>query len=131
LVLGNQINFQEEQMAQATFEEALMRELRFGGLEKDNLKELVDIVAGINKGGLKKIKVFPRGIPVVDGVQVTGIVDSTELNKLLGEILLKTPRLGGVVVFPYGIPFPEIFRVNINVGPGPVSSNPMPGIAGA
>jgi hypothetical protein len=106
----------KEAKPQESNEEALMRELRFGGIDKENLKELVGIVAGIQKGGLKRFKVFPKGIPVPDGLRVTGIIDAGEASRFLGEILLKTPRLGGVVAFPYGIPWPEIFRVNIDIG---------------
>jgi hypothetical protein len=60
--------------------------------------------------------VFPKGIPVPDGLRVTGVIDAGEVNRFLGEILLKTPHLAGVVAFPYGIPWPEIFRVNIDIG---------------
>jgi hypothetical protein len=103
--------------SQGSIEENLMRELRFGGIDPENLKELVGIVAGIQKGGLKRLKIFPKGIPpIVDGLQVSGIVDAGEVIRFLGEILTETPRLNGVVVFPYGIPRPEIFRVNIGLG---------------
>src|SRR5712691_9087295 len=96
----------KEAKPQESVEEALMRELRFGGIDKENLKELVGIVAGIQKGGLKRFKVFPKGIPAPDSLRITGIIDAGEANRFLGEILLKTPRLDGVVVFPYGIPWP-------------------------
>lgn len=100
-----------------SIEEALMRELRFGGIDKDNLKELVGIVAGIQKEGLKRIKVFPKGIPpVVDGLRVSGVVDAGEVARFLGDILTRTPRFSGIVLFPYGIPWPDIFRVNIDLG---------------
>ena len=49
---------------QESLEQGLMRELRFGGIDKENLKELVGIVATLYKGGLKKVKTFPKGIPV-------------------------------------------------------------------
>ena len=113
----------KEAKPQEASEEVLMRELRFGGIDKENLKELVGIVAKIQRGGLKKFKVFPLGIPVPDGVRLSGMIDAGEANKFLGELLMKTPRLGGVVVFPYGIPWPEIFRVNIDVG-GPAEMGP-------
>jgi len=93
-----------------------MHELRFGGFDKDNLKELVGIVAGLQKGGLKKFKVFPRGIILADSLHVTGTIDAGDTARFLGEILLNTPRLGGIVVFPFGTPLPEIFKVNINIG---------------
>jgi hypothetical protein len=109
----------------ASIEEALMQELRFGGLDQENLKELVGIVAGIQRGGLKRFKVFPKGIPRPDSLGVSGIVDAGEVHRFLGEILTKTPRLSRIDVFPYGIPRPEIFRVNIDIGapvePGPIN----------
>jgi len=110
--------------SQDSVEEALMRELRFGGIDKENLKELVGIVAGIQKTGLRGIKVFPKGIPVPDGLQVSGILEAGEVNRFLGEILTKTPRFGGIAVFPYGIPWPEIFRVRIGLGATVASTDP-------
>ena len=80
------------------------------------------IVAGIQKAGLKGIKVFPKGIPVPDGLEVAGILDVSEASKFLAETLVKTPRFTGIVVFPYGIPWPEIFKVNIDLG---ASGNPI------
>jgi hypothetical protein len=118
----------QKDKAHGSIEEVLMRELRFGGIDKENLKELVGIVAGIHKNGLKRIRVFPKGIPVVDGLRVSGILDLSEASRFFGEILPKTPRLGGIVVFPYGIPWPEIFRVNVDLGASSVNSDPMPGI---
>jgi hypothetical protein len=113
-----------EAKSEGSIEAALLRELRFGGIDKDNLKELVGIVAGIQKGGLKKFKVFPRGIPVPDGIRVAGTIDAGAVNGFLGELLGRTPRLSGVAVFPYGIPWPEIFRVNIDIG-SPVETGPQ------
>src|SRR5262249_30186681 len=103
----------QKEKLQGSIEEALLRELRFGGIDKDNLKELVGIVAGFHKAGLKRFKVFPKGIPVPDSLRVSGVVDAGDAIRILGEILTKTPRLVAVYSFPYGIPWPEIFRVNI------------------
>jgi len=102
---------------QGSIVENLMQELRFGGLDNENLKELVGIVAGIQQGGLKTMKVLPKGIPpIVDSLQVSGIMGAGELNQFLGTLLTQTPRLSAVTVFPYGIPVPEIFQVNIDLG---------------
>ena len=101
-------------------EQALLRELRFGSLDKDHLKDLVGIVAGIQKRGVRKMKVYTKGIPVPDGIRISGILDGPELKSVLGDILVQTPHLAGVAVFPYGIPWPDIFKVNIDIGGGPV-----------
>lgn len=100
------------------FEKELMRELRYGGLEKENLSELVALVAEWQREGLARVKVFPRGIPVPDGLHVKGIVDQQGIFTLLQKILVETPRLSGVRVFPYGIPFPELFEIGIELGAG-------------
>jgi hypothetical protein len=122
-VVSNNLPNKEKKMSdqkekgQGSIEEALLRELRFGGIDKDNLKELVGIVAGFHRAGLKKFKVFPKGQPpIVDGLRVSGVVEAAEANRILSEILVKTPRLAAVYAFPYGTPWPEIFRVNIDIG---------------
>src|SRR5262249_1494558 len=130
-IASNNLSIKEKNMANekdklsGSIEEALLRELRFGGIDKDNLKELVGIVAGFHRAGLRKFKVFPKGIPVVDGLRVSGVLDASDATRILSEILSKTPRLTAVVAFPYGIPWPEIFRVRIDIGAtaenGPVS----------
>ena len=110
---------------QGSMVENLMQELRFGGMDKENLQELVGIVARIQQGGLKTLKVLPKGIPpIVDCLQVSGIMGAGELSQFLGAILTQTPRLTAVTVFPYGIPVPEIFHVNIDLG-APVQTGPI------
>ena len=99
-----------------SIEEVLMQELRFGGLDQENLQELVGIVAGIQRGGLKSFKVFPKGIPRPDSLVVSGIVEAGEVHSVLGQILTQTPRLVRVDSFPLGTPFPEFFRLNIDIG---------------
>ncbi len=112
----------EKNKPQVSFEDALLHELRFGGIDKENLSELVRIVAGLQKAGLKRLKAFPKGIPpVVDALRVTGIADASNVNQILGTILTQTPRLSAVSLFPYGIPWPEIFRVGVEIG-APVES---------
>ena len=113
------------QKPQTSIEEALMHELRFGGIDKENLKELVSIVATLHRAGLKRIKAFPRGIPAVDGLRVSGIIEASEVGRFFSDVVLKTPRLGGIVVFPYGIPWPEIFRVNLDLGASTVPTTEL------
>lgn len=114
-----------EPKAALSLEEALLRELRFGGLDKDNLKEMVGIVAGLQRAGMKGVKAFPRGIPpIVDGLRICGTIDASNANQFLANILTKTPRMSGVEIFPYGIPWPEIFQVNVDLG-NPVQTGPI------
>jgi hypothetical protein len=100
-----------------SLEKELMHTLRFSGLDKENLNELVRIVVGLNDEGLDQMRVFPKGQPpIVDGLQVQALVDTEQLSTVLSQILTNTPRLRGVSVFPYGIPNPEIFQVNVDLG---------------
>jgi hypothetical protein len=98
-------------------EQQLLHLLRFSGIDKDNLQELVGIVVGLQSKGLARFRVFPIGIPpVVDGLNVQAAVDTANLADTLNIILTQTPRLGGLSIFPYGIPNPEVFQVNLTLG---------------
>jgi hypothetical protein len=100
-----------------SLEKELTHALRFSGLDKENLNELVRIVVGLNDEGLDQMRVFPKGQPpIVDGLQVQALVDTEELATVLNHILTNTPRPRGVSVFPYGIPNPEIFQINVDLG---------------
>src|SRR5262245_60839082 len=110
----------QKDKARGSLEEALLRELRFGALEKETLGELVAIAAGIHLSGLKGVRVFPKGIPVIDGLRISGIVEASDASKVLGEILQGTRFVDAVHVFPYGIPRPEIFRLNVDLAPSRV-----------
>jgi hypothetical protein len=98
-------------------EKQLLHLLQFSGINQENLRELVGIVVGLQSKGLERIRVFPKGIPpVVDGLSVQATVEASQLSAILNVILSQTPRLGGVSIFPYGIPFPEVFNINVTLG---------------
>ena len=98
-------------------EKQLLHLLQFSGINQENLHELVGIVAGLQNKGLERIRVFPKGIPpVVDGLNVQATVEASQIAGILNTVLSQTPRLGGVSIFPYGIPFPEVFQVNVTLG---------------
>jgi len=99
-----------------SIEGELLRVLRTGNFEKEYLNELVRAAVEFHREGLRPVKVFPLGIPVVDGVEIRGVVAAKSLVSLLGKVLIETSRTAGVSVFPYGIPNPEIFRVNVRLG---------------
>ena len=61
------------------------------------------------------MRVFPKGIPVIASVDVTAIVDKKDLAALLPKIIDRVPSLGGIEVFPYGIPVPDLYSVNVNL----------------
>ncbi len=102
---------------QLSIEDALSHELRWCGMDKENLKELVAIVARLQRLGIKKLKVFPKGQPpIVDSVHLSGLVDGGDAQRVLNEVLPRTPRLAGIYLFPYGIPWPEIWRLDMDLG---------------
>jgi hypothetical protein len=104
------------QQASEGLEKQLLHLLRFSGLQQDNLRELVNIVVQLQSKGLDQFRVFPKGLPVVDGLTVQGTVEASNIAGVLSSILTQTPRLGGVSIFPYGIINPEAFQVNVTLG---------------
>ena len=90
--------------------------LRFGGIPKDRLDDLVSSVAEIYQQGMTQVKIFPKGKPAVDSVEVSGLISAANLSSVLTGILTNVPRLTGVVIFPYGILNPETFQVNVQLG---------------
>ena len=106
-----------EQADKHSLEDALMDQLRFGGFDKQNLAELVKLAASLHRNGIVKVRGFPLGKPpIVDGLRLSGDVELSKIGKLLTEILPKTPRFAGVWVFPKGIPWPEVYHVEVDLG---------------
>jgi hypothetical protein len=117
---------QSSAASQGSFEQTLMRELQAGNIDKTRLQEMVGAVAAIQRAGLKGIKVFPRGIPVPDGVRIAGTIGVGDAEKLLG-LVARTPNFSTLVYFPYGIPWPEIYRINLDLG-APVQEQAFRGV---
>jgi len=102
-------------------EQELLKILKFGGLNKENLASLVKIVAGFNENGLTQFKVFPKGIPpVYDGLEVRSVVQASELNRVLATVLAEA-QVSSVLIFPYGIPAYDVAEIVVGLGPTPVT----------
>lgn len=97
-----------------SIDKELLAALKYSGLDKSNLSELVRIVNGFNEQGIKPNKVFPYGIPYPDGVRMHASLDRDQLGTLV-DLLKKRLRIDRVRVFPKGIPFPDIFHVEIDI----------------
>jgi hypothetical protein len=94
----------------------LLGRLKFSGLEKENLHDLVSIIISLkNKYGIAPPVMTPHGDPVPIGLTVNYIMDSITMNKLL-RVLLDTPRLSSVTVAPRGIPHYLHFDVKVTLG---------------
>jgi hypothetical protein len=105
-----------EKAGNLSFEQELLKELSADRMGKEQIEELVALAAQIHRGGLRKVRSFPKGTPFPDGVRLSGIIEQADLGKFFGETLSKLPYLGRVSVFPFGIPWPEIFKVDIDLG---------------
>jgi hypothetical protein len=93
----------------------LLERMKFSGLDKDNLTDLIGIVVSLkNKYGITPFAAKPKGHPVPDGITAHYIIEGTTLNKLM-NILLDTPRLNMISVLPRGIPNATQFEVNISL----------------
>ncbi len=98
-------------------EKNLLHTLRFGGLDNDNLKDLVHAVAELHAlGVVRNYRIFPRGIVNPDGLVLKGVTDTKNLNSIFSDWILKTPRLTGVFVFPYGLTAIDQVAVTVELG---------------
>lgn len=94
----------------------LFDRMRFSGIERENLEDLVSIVTSLkNKYGIVPFAVAPLGHPVANSMTAGYVVETTTLNKIM-NILLDTPRLQQMCILPRGIPRSNQFEVNVTLG---------------
>ena len=94
----------------------LLERLRFSGIDKENLEDLVGILASLkNKYGISPFAVAAQGQPVPNCLTVGYLVETITLNKVM-NVLLDTPRLQGVSIVPRGIPKSNQFELEITIG---------------
>jgi hypothetical protein len=94
----------------------LFDRLRFCGIDKDNLEDLVSIVTSLkNKYGLAPYAVAAQGQPVPNSLAASYLIDSITLNKVM-NVLMDTPRLQMVGILPRGIPKSNQFELEITLG---------------
>jgi hypothetical protein len=89
--------------------------LRGGGVPKEALATAVAFVRELSGKGLKPVRGFPKGTPPVwDMVSVETVMQPSQLNALLP--LLATPGLRGIKVLINGIPDPDVYNVQFDLG---------------
>lgn len=94
----------------------LFDRLRFSGIERENLEDLVSIVTSLkNKYGIVPFAVTPQGQPVPNGLAARYLVESITLNKIM-NVLLDTPRLQQMCILPRGVPKSNQFELNVTLG---------------
>jgi hypothetical protein len=93
----------------------LLEKLRFSGIEKENLADLVNIASSLkNKYGIAPYATAAVGSPVPNGLTMHYQVDSLTLHKLM-SVLLDTPRLERVSILPRGIPRSMQFELQVTL----------------
>jgi hypothetical protein len=94
----------------------LLERLRFSGIERSNLEDLVAIVVSLkNKYGIVPHAAAPEGYPAPNALTASYVLESMTLNKII-NILLDIPRLHGLSIVPRGIPKSAQFNVDITLG---------------
>ena len=94
----------------------LFDRMRFSGIERENLEDLVSIVTSLkNKYGIAPFSVSSQGQPVPNSMVARYLVESTTLNKVM-NILLDTPRLQQLCLLPRGVPRSSQFELHVTLG---------------
>src|SRR5882762_5467987 len=71
----------------------LLEYMKYGGIDRENLSDLVSIVASLkNKYGITPFAALPHGSPIPVGLTLRYQVEATTLTKLI-NIIHDTPRL--------------------------------------
>jgi hypothetical protein len=94
------------------FEKALVEHLD-GGSDKATLKDFTDTIVQLKKQGFIIDQILKKGIPIPVEFIVKCRIDKARASAL-NEFIFKG-KYYGLEIFPYGIPWPEIFRVNITL----------------
>jgi len=99
-----------------SLEQHLVERLRYCGMERENLSDLISIIASLkNKYGIQPFTVSAFGGPAPSALTARYMLQSTMLNKLM-NLLLDTPRLAEMAVRPYGYPRPSQFELILTLG---------------
>ena len=94
----------------------LLDRMRFSGIEKENLNDLISIVTSLkNKYGIVPFAITAHGDIIPSGIAVSYLIKSAMMNKLL-NIFLDTPRLASATVTPRGIPRSPHYEIKIVLG---------------
>jgi len=99
-----------------SLEQYLLEWLKFSGMQKENLTDLVNIIASLkNKYSIIPFAVAVQGEQVPTALTARYLMDTLLLNKLMNA-LLDTPRLASLLVVPHGFPKAAQFELNVTVG---------------
>jgi hypothetical protein len=99
-----------------SLEHHLLEKLRHSSMERENLSDLISIIASVkNKYGIQPFTVAAVGFPVPAALVARYALQGTMLNKLM-NLPLDTPRLAELAVKPYGYPRATQFELILTLG---------------
>jgi len=97
-------------------DQQMLEHLKYSGIDQENLSDLVGpFISLMKKYGLMPFAMAVESHPVPNAVTARYIVDSLTLNKL-PTILLDTPRLDHVTIYPRGIIKSGQYEVAVTLG---------------
>jgi hypothetical protein len=101
---------------------ALERRLATGDISKDELIEYTQLISPLTKYVIRDILI--RGIPRPEGITAYVQVGADKLGELSSSVAeIRNSAIIGWRVFPWGIPVPDIYTFEIDVGrPAPVAA---------
>lgn len=91
----------------------LARVLRPSPTAKELQEDLADTVFNVCRE-LRRVKVFPNGMPEIDHLVVHAHLERDEVQGLI-DTLLKEPRIDKIELFPYGIIDAQSFGARIAI----------------
>jgi hypothetical protein len=82
--------------------------------ERFNEKDVIQLLE-LEHDGVELVEYFPIGIPAPDGVWGWWHVKPDVLTDLI-NVLIRHRKIPGIIIFPKGIPVPELFEVRFEAG---------------
>jgi hypothetical protein len=93
---------------------SFLKALQGSGLPPAQLRQLVKASYSLHAKVGGPVRIFPIGIPVVDGVGLEFVMPHQGLVRLVNQIKLEA-RVRNLEVFPLGIPWPEQFMARAHI----------------
>jgi hypothetical protein len=114
-------------MQQSVSLNEIEKRLVTGEMTKQELGRYVKLLEVLDNYKINDI--LTRGIPLPDGIRARLDVEPAQVGELSANLSrLNNPALRGWRVFPKGIPFPDIFTVEVDIGrPREISSGILAG----
>lgn len=119
-----QFQMEGETIDSGSIEKQMMEVLKYGGLQREHLSELVRIASEVTvKSGLRLDDYFPLGMPLPDLVGFRGTLKDRQTLSRFVEIVSELDMIREFNIWRYGQPpHPSVFMVD-----GVIGKHGMPG----